>query len=391
MRPEFRADPYPGYAFLRSTDPVFSPFPGIHVLSRYANVAAVLRDERMSSDFRKSVGFEAFVQSMGGSLTQEEFTPSMLFLDPPDHSRLRALVNKAFTAREVEKLRPRVGAIVDELLEARADPGSMDVIADLAYPLPVTVICEFLGVPPRDQGRFRAWSADLVHTLDPVVPPETVRRAEEASLAFRAYFRDLIGERRQTPRDDLLSRLIAAEEEGDKLSEEELLSTCVLLLVAGHETTVNLIGNGVLALLRNPGELARLREDPALIRSAVEELLRYDSPIQLNSRTALEDLQVDGRLVKKGEQTINLLGAANRDPEQFTEPDRLDLGRQDNRHLSFSAGMHFCLGAPLARLEGQLAIGGLVARFPALDLATEDLRWRETVTFRGLQALPVNL
>jgi len=253
------------------------------------------------------------------------------------------------------------------------------------------VICEMLGVPAGDQQLFSRWSDDLVHMLDPMVGPDVLQRATESELAFDRYFHALIGERKKAPRDDLLSALIAAEEQGQRLSEEELLRTLILLLVAGHETTVNLISNGMLALLRHPEQREQLVGDPSLIRNAVEELLRYDAPVQLTGRIALEDMEFGGKTVRKGQQVVALVGAANRDPDQFADPDRLDFGREDIRHIAFGGGIHFCLGASLARTEGQMAIGALVSRFPRMELATDRPQWRDTITLRGLKALPVRL
>jgi pimeloyl-[acyl-carrier protein] synthase len=264
-------------------------------------------------------------------------------------------------------------------------------VKDLAHPLPVVVICEMLGVPAADQHLFSQWSYDLVKTLDPMIGPEVVEQANASFDSFERYFHDLIAERKRRTRDDLLTALIHAEEEGERLSEEELLTTLVLLLVAGHETTVNLISNGTLALLRHPGELRRLYEDPSLLRTAVEELLRYDSPVQLTGRIPLVDMEIGGKPVLKGQQVVALVGAANRDPDQFTDPDRLDIARPDNRHIAFGGGSHFCLGASLARAEGQIAIGELAARFPDMEPVTDAPPWRDTVTLRGLASLPVRI
>jgi cytochrome P450 len=265
------------------------------------------------------------------------------------------------------------------------------VIEDLAYPLPVNVICELLGVPVEDHVRFREWSKEAARALDPVetLSPEEQERRRRVLTAFVEYFEGLIAERRSAPRDDLLSALIAAEEAGDKLSPEELLSTCILLLVAGHETTVNLIGNGTLALLRHPDQLDLLRDDPALARGAVEEFLRYDPPVQMTGRTALEDMEVGGTVVPKGEQAVLLIGSANRDPAQFPDPERLDITRQENHHIAFGYGLHFCLGAPLARLEGEIAFQTLVRRFEGLRLLDEEPPYKENIILRGLAALPV--
>jgi pimeloyl-[acyl-carrier protein] synthase len=393
--PEMRGDPYPAYHLLRAADPVHRvPLeigPQVWMLSRHRDVSALLRDPRVSSDRRKSDLYEAFLQSLPEELRTEELVPSMLFLDPPDHTRLRGLVNQAFTGRVVEGLRPRIEEMVGSLLDGLAGAERMDLIEDLAYPLPVNVICELLGLASdMDRELLRRWSLDLIYTLDPLVPLEALARAQRAAAEFRQYLRALIAERRSRPGPDLLSGLIVAEDEGGRLSEGELVSTCVLLLVAGHETTSGLIGNGTLALLRSSDQLRRWHDEPALSRPAVEELLRYDSPVQLTGRLLMNDMEVDGRTLPKGSEVVGLLGAANRDPEQFPDPDGLDLGRKENRHIAFGSGIHFCLGAALARVEGQVALGQLVRRFPDMELAGEPV-WRDTITLRGLRSLPVTL
>jgi pimeloyl-[acyl-carrier protein] synthase len=389
--PEVHEDPYPLYHQLRAADPVHRSPLGFWVLTRHADVLAMLRDARMSRDPRRSERMELLRSSaeVDELLSSEEAAPSMLFVDPPDHTRLRALVTKAFTPGAVERLRPRIEAIVAELLDRVGDAGEMDVVEDLAYPLPVTVICELFGVPERDRDRFRAWSRELVRLLDPLVPTDSLERALRARQALRDYLRELIAERRAHPAGDLLTALIAAEDQGRQLSEPELVSMCVLLLVAGHETTVNLIANGTLALLRHPEARAGLQAGAELPGSAVEELLRYDSPVQFTSRHALADLEIGGRRVRAGETVIAVLGAANRDPAQFPDPDRLDLTRAPNRHVAFGGGIHFCLGAPLARVEARIAIGALLARLPGLELGPRPPVRRDTVTLRGLASLPV--
>jgi len=269
----------------------------------------------------------------------------------------------------------------------------MDLMEEFAFPIPVIVICQMLGVPVADRERFKAWGLHIARGLDSIMLPpdsEIVRNSTKARQELAEYFRQLIAERRRSPRDDLLSGLIAAEEAGDKLSESELLATCVLLLVAGHETTVNLIGNGTLALLRHPDQLKRLRDDPGLIGSAVEELLRFDGPVQRTARVPSEDITIAGRTIPKGDLVMPFIGAADRDPAQFPEPDRLDLGRADNRHIAFGWGIHFCIGAPLARVEGQIALGALVRKLPKLALATEKPEHRLSLTLRGLETLPVS-
>jgi cytochrome P450 len=384
MDPEFLADPYPTYHRLRAEDPVHRSPLGFWVLTRYEDVVTVLRDPRFAKEAMMAVVAVRFGIAPG------TIGLSMLDRDPPAHTRLRSLVSKAFTPRVVERLRPHIQQIVDGLLARVEGQGSMDLIEEFAYPIPVIVICELLGVPVEDHEQFKTWSLDIARGLDAIMLPvdsEVARRSGTARQALLGYFRGLIAERRVLPRDDLLSGLIAAEEAGDRLSEDELLATCILLLVAGHETTVNLIGNGTLALLRHPGELRRLRENPALIASAVEELLRYDGPVQRTARMPSDDVQVGGRTIARGEMVMPFIGAADRDPAQFPDPDRLDITRSDNRHVAFGMGIHFCLGAPLARVEGQIAINTLVQRLPGLALATEKPEYRQSLTLRGLTAL----
>jgi pimeloyl-[acyl-carrier protein] synthase len=385
MDPAFVADPYPTYHRLRAEDPVHHSPLGFWVLTRYEDVVAVLRDPRFAK--------EAIAAVVAARLGRAPAAPlSMLDRDPPDHTRLRSLVSKAFTPRVVEALRPHIQKIVDSLLDRVAGANAMDLIEDFAYPLPVIVICEMLGVPFEDHERFKQWGLDIARGLDSILlPPDSdvARRSDAARSALTAYFRELIAERRASPRADLLSGLIAAEEVGDRLREDELLATCILLLVAGHETTVNLIGNGTLALLRHRDQLRRLRKDPGLIASAVEELFRYDGPVQRTARVSGEDVAIAGRTIAKGELVMPFIGAADRDPAQFPDPDRLDIARTDNRHIAFGWGIHFCLGAPLARLEGQIALNTLVRRLPKLALATDKPEYRESLTLRGLSTLPV--
>ena len=386
LDPEVVADPYPTYHRLRKEAPVYHSPLGFWVLTRYDDVVSALRDPRLIKE-----PLAAFVAARMGTPVPA-MGVSMLDRDPPDHTRLRSLVSKAFTPRVVEGLRPKIQHIVDGLLAKVEANGSMDLIEEFAYPLPVSVICQMLGVPVADSDRFRGWSLDIARGLDGILlPPDSPIRGRsiESRRALGAYFRELIAERRAAPRADLLSSLIAVEEAGDTLNEEELLATCILLLIAGHETTVNLIGNGTLALLRHPDQLRRLREDPSLIGTAVEELLRFDGPVQRTARIPDADVTFGGTTIGKGELVMPFIGAADRDPAQFPDPDRLDIGRTDNRHIAFGWGIHFCLGAPLARVEGQIAINTLLQRFPKLALATERPEYRQSLTLRGLSSLPV--
>jgi len=389
--PGVRADPYPHYADLRREAPVHWSPAGFWVFSRYRDGTAILTDRSFAmTEPREWGNANAFeYESAAFERVIASLSRMMLFKNPPDHTRLRGLVSKAFTARAVEGLRGRVQEIVAELLSAVRGIGRMDLIADFAYPLPAMVIAEMLGVPAEDRDRFRSWSRDLAPTIDPMILPEQLERAAAAIDHFADYLGHLIAARRREPRADLLSAMIAAEEQGDKLSQDELVANTMLLLNAGHETTTNLIGNGTLALLRSPGELDRLRRDPALLPGAVEELLRYDSPVQMTGRTARSERRIGGATIEPGQQAVVLIGSANHDSVRFADPDRLDVRRGDDGHLSFGGGSHYCLGASLARLEGQIAIGAIVSKLPELRLAAEEPEWRETLTLRGLKSLPV--
>jgi len=394
MRRSFRVDPYPTYRRLLERDP-FHRSRALQgwVLTRHADISAVLRDQRFVADARKTPRFKKMQERSiaAGAVTREEAeSQAMLGLDPPDHTRLRSLVSKAFTPRAVEALRPRVEQLVDEMVERCAAKGTFDVIREIAYPLPVIIIAEMLGIPPEDREQFKHWSDEMALSVGMANEGEQ-RRARDAQRALREYIIPILQERRREPREDLLSALVAAEEDGDKLSLMEVHSTIALILVAGNETTTNLIGNGLLALMRHPDQIDRLRARPDMIGTAVEELLRYDSPVQGTSRHVPEDAEINGHAVRAGEELLLLIGAANRDPEQYKDPDTLDIGRADNKHLSFGNGIHYCLGAPLARIEGPAAIHALVQRFPNIRLATEKLDWGDNIVLRGLRSLPVRV
>jgi pimeloyl-[acyl-carrier protein] synthase len=391
----YYSDPYSLYARLRERDPFHRSrlFDG-WVLTRYDDITAVLKDARFSADDRKRSDFNVQRENMmrsGVAEADEEQTPSMLRMDPPDHTRLRSLVNRAFTPRAVEALRARAEAIVAENLDESASRGSMDVIRDLAYPLPVIIIAEMLGVPAEDREKFKHWSDEAVMQLGFSNDYDTLRRSRAAGQELQEYFESIAEERRKQPRDDLLSALLAAEQEGDRLTAKEVMVTCQLLLVAGNETTTNLIGNGLLALMKQPAKLREFREDASITETAIEELLRFDSPVQATSRIPLEDMEFRGHDFRRGQQVMLLLGAGNRDPDQFPEPDRMDLRREENRHLSFSQGIHYCLGAPLARLEGAIALRALVERFPDMRLASRKEDWGSNFVLKGLKSLPVDL
>ncbi len=390
--PDVHANPYPMYRQLREEDPVhWSPLLEAWILTRYDDVLAVLKHPSFSADRRQARN--RFVQQMmeqqaqAGPLAR---SATMLTSDPPEHTRLRGLVSSAFTFKAVEALRPRIQQIVDELLDGLQEQGRMDVIWDLAYPLPVIVIAELLGVPPEERDTFKRWSDDVVATLGgPMTPPDVQERGRKSSEEMAEYFRGVIAERRKRPQDDLLSRLIAAEESGAVLSEDEMIATCILLLAAGNETTTNLIGNGALALLRNPEQLEVLRARPELTESAVEEFLRYDGPVQGTGRVAQGAIEIGGQRMEEGQLAFVMIAAADRDPAAFAEPESLDITRQDNRHVAFGYGIHFCLGAPLARAEAQIAFATMLRRLPQLRLETEQPEWGGTFILRGLKSLSV--
>jgi cytochrome P450 len=393
LSPDFIRDPYPHYDRLRSTDPMHvAPF-GAFVASRHAEVSLVLRDKRFGKDY-----VERSKRRYGPKIMEEPVFRSMshwmLQADPPDHTRLRGLVVKAFTARRVEDMRPRIQEIVDQTLDAVIDRGHMDLIEDFAFRLPVTIICDMLGIPEDHREVFYKSSRDGGRLLDPVpLSPEEIKQGNAANLMAQMYFQQLFELRRRNPGDDLTTQLVQAEEDGNKLSNEELTANIILLFGAGHETTVNLIGNGLLALHRNPDQLALLKARTELVTNAVEEFLRYDSSVQMTGRVALEDIDdLGGKTIPKGESVLCLLGSANRDPAVYPDgPDRLDVTRPNVRPLSFGGGIHHCLGAQLARIEAEIAIGTLLRRLP--DLRIDDVEtpeWRPTFVLRGLKRLPAS-
>jgi len=381
--PAVMADPYPYYHRMRKLDPVhWNHVIRTWFLTHHADVVELLRDDRFSADRTLSERFRPPPPH------RRRPGKSMLVVDPPDHTRLRNLVNKAFTPRMVERLRPRIEGITTEILDRAGGADRFDLVTEFAYPLPVIVIAEMLGVPAKDRTAFQQWSAILVRGLDPMVGEDEQEAVFDARDALLDYLRGVLAERRREPQEDMLTSLIAAEESGDMFSEGELLAMCNLLLVAGHETTVNLIGNGVLALFENPDQLDRLRRDPDLIRTGADELLRYTSPVQWTGRVATAEIEMGGRTIQPLQSVTGILAAANRDPDVFSDPDRLDLGRHPNPHLAFGRGIHFCLGAPLAVLEAQVAMPMLLERFPRLRLVGEP-ELRPTWVLRGLRRLPV--
>jgi cytochrome P450 len=391
LSPEFIADPYPFYHRLRATDPMHLTPLGFRVASRHADVTAILRDKRFGKDY---VG--RMTRRFGPQVLEEPVYRSMshwmLQQDPPDHGRLRGLVVRAFTARRVEDMRPRIQQIVDDIIDRVEPHGHMDLIADFAFRLPVTVICDMLGIPAEDRDLFGRSDA-AGRLLDPApLTRDEINMHNAFNQASAEYFSRLFELRRRQPGDDLTTQLVQAEEAGSKLSNEELTANIVLLFGAGHETTVNLIGNGLLALHRHPDQLRLLRSDPSLMANAIDELLRYDSSVQLTGRTTLEDVgDIGGIAMAKGQSVLCLLGAANRDPAIYPEPDRLDIRRSDIRPLSFGGGIHYCLGAQLARIEGEIAIATLLRRLPTLRLDDPDHPdWRQTFVLRGLNKLPAS-
>ncbi len=403
--PEGRADPYPHYARIREHAPVFRSAMGNWVVTRFADCQQVLR----APQFGKGSDLDATARmrlARWGVPPEEaadflEFfrrRQSILTLNPPDHTRLRGLVARAFTPNTVEALRPHVVALCDGLLDTMAELAaggrSVDVIRELAFPLPVAVIGELLGVPVEDRAQFQALVRAATAILEPMSGLEDLHAARSARLEMERYFADLVAERRRDPAEGLLAELVAVSDGSDRLTEDEVVSTAILLFAAGFETTTNLIGNGLFALLSHPEELARLRssaQDAGAVHRAVEELLRWDSPVQLDGRVALRDSAVAGQDIGPGEQVMTLLGAANRDPRRFRHPEILDLGRDEGAPMSFGSGIHYCLGAALARLEGQVCFGRLLTRFERLELGDGAVTHRDSITLRGLASLPVTM
>lgn len=392
-RTEIMADPYPALARLRMEDPVhWSPVLRGWLLTRYADVRAALFDPRLSAD-RITPFMDSLEAAERRALSGLErlLTRWAVFADPPDHTRLRGLMNKAFTPRAIAALQPRIAAIIDRLIDHLVGRREMDLIADFAYPLPATVIAGILGLPEADVSRFKIWSDDLAAFVGGAqAMPDKYARAARGIAEMDGYFRAIIRARKAVPPEsDVIGALIAAEESGRVLSDDELVATAVLILFAGHETTTNLIGNGTIALLSHPAELARLRESPSLMESAVEEMLRYDGPAAMVTRVARQDMEIGGQMIAAGDRLFLGLNAANRDPARFPDPDRFDIARPDNRHLAFGYGPHFCIGAPLARLEAQLAFQRLLERLDSLALAEERLEWADNLVLRGATRIPL--
>ena len=421
LHEDVRADPYPFYARLRSEDPVhWDREMGFWVLTRYADISSVYLDERISRAQGLMRGFQRLpeIEQRIAEPVYHSFSKTMFYADPPYHTHLRGLMNNAFTPRRVEQMRTYIQRVVDDLLDGVQDHGQMDFIHDFAYPLPVMVIAELLGLPPDDRARFKGWSDDLFAILGTVRhAPHLMERASQSLSEMTEYVTALSRTRREQPEDDLLSALLHFVDEGEldtyhhtgetqaslhsqrhlprehrnssQLSQEELVANVNILLSTGHETTTHLIGNGVLALLQNPDQMQKLRNQPALLSNAIEEMLRYDNPVQITYRSALEDVEIGNKRISKGDLVNSIIGSANRDPEQYTNPDQFDITRKEGRHLGFGLGVHFCIGAPLVRLEAEIAFTTILRRLSELRLATENLEWQEHPIFRGLKSLPV--
>ena len=390
LDPKFIANPYPTYKELRERDPYHpSPLTKALVISRYDDVDAVLRNYKVFSNLRGPVGTR---NRRGiGEQIENELQPSMLSLDPPDHTRLRGLVSRAFTPRQIAKMEDHIRATAHSLLDEVEGENEFDLMANLAALLPTVVIAEMIGVPTKDRQQFKEWSDRFARVLEPNLTQDELGGVFETAQLFDDYFRNIVAEHREDPQDDLVSRLIEAEEEGDRLTEEEMIVTLRLLLVAGNETTTNLIGNGLKALLENPDQLELLRQRPDLLDNAIEELLRYDSPVQVDGRTTLSEFEIDRHALKPGRPISLLIGGANRDPEEFQDPERLDITREDYGNISFGRGIHHCLGAPLARLEGKIAFEALLERFDDIQFGSRTPEYKPNIVLRGLKHLDIRV
>lgn len=397
--PAFVADPYPTYARLRAESPVFfDPTWDLTFFARHADVAGILKDRRFGRDVRHALSPDEVDPEVFRRIYPPQYPnwtryirDSFIDLEPPRHTRIRRLVQFAFTPRASQSYRPRMEETAHAALDRLLESGSMEAIAGYATPIPLTMIAELLGVPAADQPRLVAWSHAIVRVFDQACTPQEGEAAERAVVEFAGYVRDLIADRRARPGDDLVTALVEARVEGDRLSEDELVATCILTLNAGHEATVHAVGNGLLALARHPGEYRRLRTEPGLIWTAVDELLRYDAPLQMFERWVLEDLEWGGRPLRKGTKVGLLFGSANRDGERFARPDTLDLGREDNPHVSFGAGIHFCVGAPLATVELEVAFSAWASRVEEFGIDAEDIDRTPSLVFRGARRLPVTM
>ena len=388
----FNENPYPVYHEVRAAAPVYwSDAWGCWMLTRYQDITWTLQDYQTFTSLGRLTATMELPEPLWEKVEPlvRHYSQGLINVDPPDHTRMRKLVHMAFTPRAIRRMEAYVQDIVERLIDGQIERGAMDVIWDFSYPLPVTVIATMMGIPVEDHAKFKAWSREIVGFMaTPKPSPEVLLKSQDALLAMQQYFRDIYAKRRQKPEDDLITGLVQAELEGDKLSEEEMVSSCVTILIGGHETTTYLIANGMYALLKHPAEFRRLRDNLDLAESATEEFLRYEGPFQRNRRIATRQVQIDGATIEKGQLIVQFLGAANRDPAQFPDPDRLDITRSPNKHLAFGYGPHFCLGAPLARLEAPVAFRGLLRRLKNMRLAQDNLEWNSAL-FRGLKSLPI--
>lgn len=388
--PQMRDDLYAYYARLRDIEPVHrTPF-GYWVVSSYRATDALLRDGRTTSEFHRDA---KWAEHRGGfdSPVVSDTRKWMLMLDGAAHRRIRGLVNPVFSGVAMQRIRPQVEQLLGQILDGIDTGGTVDLISELALPLPVTVICRLVGLPVEDREQCRAWTEAIGHVVDPALDERTARLMTTALVEFRAYIAEHLALRRRDPRDDILTRLANAEVDGGRLTDDEIVANVLLLFNAGHETTVNLIGNGMLALLQNPDQIAALRAEPELIDEGINEIARYDAPVQLVARIALADIDLDGTLIPAGSKIMVLLGAASRDPERYPDPDRLDLRRKDVKPLAFGGGPHYCIGAMLGKLEGRLVFTELLRRYRRISLAEPELVWRPHINFRGLSRLPLQL
>ncbi|MDH6623220.1 cytochrome P450 [Streptomyces sp. LBL] len=388
--PKMRSDPYPFYARLREAEPVHqTPF-GFWVVSGYDEAAALLRDPRLTSEFHRDA---KWAEHRGGweSPVVKDTRRWMLMLDGRAHRRIRSLVNPVFSAGSIQKMRPQISEILTKVLDHMGAGEGIDLIDSLALPLPVTVICGLVGLPVEDRDQCRQWTEAIGHVVDPALDEVTQKAMNQAVLEFRSYIAEHLAKRRTDPQDDILTRLMLAEVDGERLTDDEIIGNVLLLFNAGHETTVNLIGNGMLALLRHPEQLQILRNNPDLIEEGVDEFVRYDAPVQLVARITTADVTVGGKTIPSGSKLMILLGAANRDPRRYSNPDSLDVSRTDIKPLAFGGGPHYCIGALLGKLEGRLVFRELLRRYKSVSLTTEDVVWRPHVNFRGLSELRVNL
>jgi cytochrome P450 len=411
QREAIRTNPYHFYEQLRNEDPVhWDEDMGFWVLSRYSDIESLYTDDRFSRAQGLMRGFQRLSESdrQVAEPVYHSFSKTVFYADPPYHTHLRGLMNHAFTPRRVEQLRIPIQKIVDELLDASQRKGEMDIVQDLAYPLPVMVIAELLGLPAKDRDRFKKWSDDLFAILGTVRPKshDHLEQAAQSLQEMTEYVKDLSQERRQNPQEDLLTALLSitddeyncpypSHDEGLRtaplLTGEELVANINILLSTGHETATHLFGNGLLALLRNPDQMKKLKAEPGLLSNAIEEMLRYDNPVQITYRSAIEDAEIRGKRICKGDLVNTIIGSANRDPQRFSDPNRFDIARSEGRHLGFGLGIHFCIGAPLVRLEAEIVFETILRRFPKIALATENLEWQEHPVFRGLKFLPAYL